>query len=86
MDFCLQNGTFAYKTGNSFTKWDSPLQNGILGLQTGFSSYYSSEMVLITADFLFVNIKLLKNDKFILTNDFDSVIVWHIRKYKEKIR
>ena len=34
MDFCLQNGTFNYKTGNSFTKWDSPLQNGILALQT----------------------------------------------------
>lgn len=37
MDLCLQNGTFTYKTGNLFTKWDSPLQNGILGLQTGFS-------------------------------------------------
>ena len=40
MDFCLQNGNFNYKTGNLFTQWDSPLQNGILGLQTGFSSYY----------------------------------------------
>lgn len=35
------------------------------------------------ADFLIINIKLLENDKFILTNDFDSGIVWHIKKYKE---
>lgn len=37
----LQNGKFIYKTGISLTKWDSPLQNGILGLQTGLSGYYS---------------------------------------------
>ncbi len=37
---CLQTGTFIYKQGIAVTKQDFHLQNGILGLQMGFSAYY----------------------------------------------
>ena len=37
---CLQTGTFIYKPGISVTKQDFHLQNGSLGLQSGFSGYY----------------------------------------------
>ena len=37
---CLQNGSFIYKAGISFTKQDFKLQNGSFGIQTGFSACY----------------------------------------------
>lgn len=38
-EFCLQNGTFIYKAGISFTKQDFKLQKENLGIQMGFSLY-----------------------------------------------
>ena len=36
----LQNGKVVYNSGISFTKQESHLQNGILGVQTGLSGCY----------------------------------------------
>ena len=37
-EFRLQSGTLTYKTGVSFTKWDSWIANGTLGLLFTFST------------------------------------------------
>lgn len=47
---CLQTGIFIYKPGILVTKQDFHLQMGSLGLQMGFSAYYSP-WVTIYRDF-----------------------------------
>ena len=42
-DSRLQNGKVAYKWGISFTKQESHLQSGTLGVQTGLSACYLPE-------------------------------------------
>jgi len=46
-DFRLQKGIFAYKTGISFTKWDSWSTNGTLGLLFTFEIVMASPFYLI---------------------------------------
>lgn len=67
----LQNGKFIYKTGISLTKWDSPLQNGILELQTGLSGYYSPYENIITYRKMFIN-----NNLTIIVILFTKIIIY----------
>ena len=71
-EFCLQTGTFIYKPGISVTKQDFHLQMGILGLQMGFSGYYSPTV--------FIDTGKISRNKFIDTEIIctHNMIVYHI--------